>query len=123
MRAARIASEDVDLARGRREQSEREAQQRRFARAVAADDADEFARGDREREAFENAAVTATEADVREAKGFHAAAATVARNSPSSHVWRLVPAGNVSVTDTTGTPAARATASKRVVLGSTVCRL
>ena len=131
-RAVRRVAEHAHRAFGRRDKTEHELEQRRFARAVSADDADELSGFDLEREAAEDASLAAPEADVRERDGDggragrggrgHSARAK-AESSRSIHACVVSFGGSVSVTGTTATRALAASASRFVVLGSTVCAL
>ena len=104
---ARRAAVDHDAPGARLEQPEQDADQRRLAGAVRAEDGEELAVLELEAEPFEERALAEAEREVVDRDDAHrASAAASARACASCHCWKVRCGGSVSRHRTTGMPAA-----------------
>src|SRR5262249_13765628 len=122
---ARRAALDHDAAGARLEQAEHDPDQRGLAGAVRAEHGEQLAGLQLEAEILEERAVAEAEREILGDDDAHlfASADASACTCSSCHCWKLRPAGSVSLTGTTGMPAARAASRSWFVMGETACEL
>ena len=103
----------------RLEDAEQDPDQCALARAVRAEHCEELAALELEVEPREQPALAEANAEAADGDDAHASARASACTSASCHDCQVWPAGSVSVTGTIATPAARAAARTRDVIGDT----
>lgn len=106
-------------------EAEEDADERRLAGPVRSEHGEELASFEREVEPREEPAAAEPEAETvgGDDRRHRASAACSARTCASCQAWKVVFAGSVSLSATTGTPLARAALRTRAVIGETAWRL